>query len=175
MKRNKQILILIFSLFASLLFHSELHAQDREKISGLFPGIPFPRFAQQVNSMTGYRFYYSMELQGFQVNISAKENTLTQILEAIFDQTDFKFSIDSENRVFITKNTPLDLRLSKDFFDRLKTDGEADSLNRQSDIERAYSRNKLYVIGNPSNQKEVNAVLNNLQDRCLAVFLQFLL
>lgn len=153
MKENRFILILIFLLFTNFLDQKELHAQGQEKISGLFPGIPFPRFAHQVSTMTGFKFYYSYDdLKDFQVNISAKENTLTQILDAIFDQTDFKFSIDSDSRAFITKYTPLDLSLSKDFFERLKTDG--DSLNRQSDIERAYSRNKLYVVGNPSNQKE---------------------
>ncbi|MGY6744632.1 MAG: TonB-dependent receptor [Cecembia sp.] len=155
MKRNNLLLILIYSLVISSLFHAPLHAQVQEKISGLFPGIPFPRFTQQVTSMTGYRFYFSPDdLQDFQVNISAKDNTLSQILEAVFDQTDFKFSIDSEKRVFITKYQPLDLKLAKDFFERGNSKEALDSLNRQTDIERAYSRNKLYVIGNPSSQKE---------------------
>ncbi|PSL02638.1 TonB-dependent receptor [Cecembia rubra] len=155
MTRNKLILILIFSLISCLFFQTALHAQEQQKISGLFPGISFPRFAQQVNSMTGYQFYYNQEdLADLQVNISAKDNTLTQILEALFEQTDFKFSIDTEKRVFITKHKPLDLKLAKDFFESPDPLLKTDSLTRQSDIERAFSRNKLYVIGNPGNQKE---------------------
>lgn len=126
-----------------------------ETINGLFAGIPFKRFIQQIEASKNFKFYFSEEeLQDLTVNISAIDNTLDQVLSGIFDNTDFVFTIDEKNRVFITKGKKLDLGLTEDFF-LPKTDiTKQDSLARLSDIERTFSRNKLYVIGTRSTGQE---------------------
>ena len=156
MKIMKPIHLLIIIVLLISNFQ-ESKAQDTESISGLFPGISFVRFAQQIESMSSYRFFFSKaELENFQVNISAKDNSIQQILNAVFDQTEYRYSIDGQKQIFITKYNALDLRLPEDFFNTNDKVGENDSLQRQNDIERAYSRNKLYVIGDPGPQKEAS-------------------
>ncbi|MFD2202100.1 TonB-dependent receptor [Shivajiella indica] len=148
-----------FLLWLVLIFSNAGFAQDlktgEEKITGLYPGITFSRFSQLIESGTAYRFYFSQEdIKDVQVNISAKDNTLSQILSSIFEATELKFSIDDQKRVFITKQNKLNLELPTDFFTKSFSSNIQDSLQRQMDIERAYSRNKLYVIGTASNQNE---------------------
>ncbi len=126
---------------------------EEEKISGLFPGISFSRFSSQIESSTDYRFYFKKtDVDSIQVNISAKDNSISQILEGIFKNTDLKYTIDEQNRVFITKGKPLELSLAKDFFESVNSLDEEDSISRISDTERAFSRNKLHVLG--SSQSE---------------------
>jgi hypothetical protein len=150
---------IIWILWLSLISFNLAFAQDsnvvEEKITGLYPGIPFSRFVQIIESGSNYRFYFSQdEVKDIQVNISAKDNSLSQILGTIFEDTDLKFSIDDKQRVFITLTNRLNLELPAGFFNKSLSSNLQDSLQRQTDIERAYSRNKLYVIGTNTNQKE---------------------
>jgi hypothetical protein len=155
MKRKFLLLIIVFGLFLPFAKGQVSKSNDAEKINGLFAGIPFTRFVQQIESSTSFRFYFSQnETADLQVNISAKENTLEQVLGGIFDNTEFKFVIDENKRVFITKEKPLNLRLPDSFFKPILSDNDLDSVQRLADVERTYSRNKLYVIGTSSSNKE---------------------
>lgn len=153
--KSKMILILWLSLISCYISFAQDSKILEEKFTGLYPGIPFSRFVQIIESGSNYRFYFSQdEVKDIQVNISAKDNSLSQILQPIFEDTDLKFSIDDKQRVFITLTNKLNLELPADFFTKSLSSNLQDSLQRQSDIERAYSRNKLYVIGTNSGQKE---------------------
>jgi hypothetical protein len=146
--------ILIALMYSRLAFSQDIKVGE-EKITGLYPGITFERFSQLIESSTKYRFFFSHEdVKEVQVNISAKENSLSQVLGSILEDPELKFSIDDQQRVFITRFNKLDLVLPTDFFTKSLSVSEQDSLQREMDIERAYSRNKLYVIGNSSNRKE---------------------
>ncbi|MFC0264286.1 TonB-dependent receptor [Fontibacter flavus] len=152
----KSVLFFLFFCIYSMHGISQTESPKDEKISGLYPGITFNRFAQLIENSHGYTFYFIQEdIQDIQVNISAKDNTLTQVLSSIFENTDLKFSIDHRKRVFITKNSALDLNLSPSFFEASGSTSEERGTARMSDVEREYSRNKLYVIGSNTNQKEV--------------------
>lgn len=151
MKARSLLLAILILCFGQNSFAQE----DAQKFSGMFPGITFQRFARQVEQQSDYRFYFlEKDISEIQVNISAADNTLRQILQSIFADTDLKFTIDEKNRVFISKNQALRTALRPDFFN-YDPDGKlSDSLDRQEDIAREFSRNKLYVIGSPSNKKE---------------------
>jgi hypothetical protein len=141
-------------------------AQEVERFSGMYPGIPFTRFVQQMESASSYRFYFSAEkLQDFRVNISAQENTMAQMLEGIFDQTEFNFSIDNKKRVFITEGKKLNLRIANNFLNNNEPSSSFGSTSRQEDTDRAFSRNKLYIIGTGSNQNEatISGVITGLE------------
>jgi hypothetical protein len=142
--------------FFSILCLIPALAQDHsKKFSGLFPGISFQRFARQIEAQSDYEFYFlEKDVSEIQVNISAAENTLPQLLVTIFEGKDLKFSIDGSNRVFISKNSALEVKLAEDFFKKRDREIKGDSLGAQSDIDRAFSRNKLYVIGSQGSQTE---------------------
>lgn len=158
MRKLTIILILQFAI-CNLSLAQEI-SQDGQRITGLFPGISFERFASQIESKTAYRFYFDpTALSEIQVNISAKDNTLPQILTGIFETTEFKFHIDEKNRVFITLGVPLDNSLNPNFFKPIEDQNSLDSLQRQKDIDRVYSRNKLYILGETNPSKTGTATL----------------
>ncbi len=138
-----------------LSFSQALWAQEsEEKITGLYPGLSFDRFARQIESSTSYTLFYDKAaMDTVQVNLSAKDNTLAQLLETILEGSKWKYTIDSKKRVFITYGKILNIELSKNFFEANAAVQSKDSIIRLSDLERAFSRNKLYVIGNPTNKK----------------------
>ncbi|SIS55283.1 TonB-dependent receptor [Belliella pelovolcani] len=114
-------------------------------ISGIFVGKSFTEFAETVSASTPYQFYFDAEeLTDIRVNLSLENSNLRDVLFAIFEKTDFKYSIDERDRVFITKGRNLTLRLSPTFFLENSQQGTAAGL---SDGDRTFSKNKLYVIG----------------------------
>src|SRR5690554_5754100 len=122
--------LLLFCAFLILLLPS-LFAQEKgdEKISGLFSGLSFERFAVMVEAQSSYRFYFkNEEVDSLQINVQAYENDLPQILNRIFKETDLIYSIDYKNRVFITKENPMDLALSPGYFLRGKKETVADDV-----------------------------------------------
>lgn len=149
--RNWSFLILILLCCFSL---NVLAQDDAQKFNGMYPGITFQRFARQIESQSDYRFFFlEKDVSEVQVNISASDNTLAQMLQGIFAGSDLKFTIDENNRVFISKSQALRVSLRPDFFTYTDMESE-DSLSRQKDISREFSRNKLYVIGSPSVKKQ---------------------
>lgn len=150
--RMRSLLMIIF-LF---LLGQNLFAQDEaQRFNAMYPGITFPRFARLIESQSDYHFYFlEKDIADIQVNISASDNTLPQMLQAIFEGTELKFSIDQEKRVFVSKNQALSVSLRPDFFTFAQEGDGDDGLGRQKDIAREFSRNKLYVIGSPSTKKE---------------------
>ena len=157
---NKLIILVVFCgiYFIPRTWAQEIK-QEEERISAIFPGLNFDRFAKQIESQTSYRFYFSREDVGnLIVNISAKDNTISQVLDGVFEGTNLKYHVDGQHRVFITKGNALDTSLPKDFFSQVP-ELEKDSILRQTDINRAFSRNKLYVIGKTDNSGKTEAVL----------------
>jgi hypothetical protein len=158
--RNTLLLINLLLLLAHPGLGQE---RNQEKITGIFAGITFERFANQIENSTNYRIFFSpRDVQDLVVNVSAKENTIQQVLEGVLEQTDLKFSIDSQNRVFITRLQKLDFNFSSGFFDANRQSDGADSAGRTQDVDRVFSRNKLYQIGNPGNLSSAEAILSGM-------------
>lgn len=142
-------------IFIVLLFMGGLgsgFAQDQkssqEKITGLFPGISFSRFVNSVESQTSYQFYYKQsDVKDIQVNISAKDNDLADVLKLIFEGKEMQFRIDKSKRVFIYRSGPFHTGLSANFFQQDPQQGEFESMSSELDLDRAFAKNKLWVIG----------------------------
>ena len=66
--------------------------------------VPLQQFLTAVESQVNYHFYYdNAEFDSTLVTVSAKQQPLVVVLKSAFDSTDFKFSIDAKNRVFISR------------------------------------------------------------------------
>ncbi|MCH7409719.1 carboxypeptidase-like regulatory domain-containing protein [Belliella sp. DSM 111904] len=149
MNKNSLLTILL-SLIINLNTFCQTGGNQNRSITGVFIGKSFGEFANTVSNITPYTFYYIEEdVKDLKVNLQLEDSNIREVLYIIFEKTDLKFSIDNENRVFITKGTPLNLRLSSSFF--IQTDSIDNGL-KIKDIDRSYSRNKLYVIGESHNQ-----------------------
>ncbi len=135
-------------------------------VSGEFYNIKFPQFVQQAEAQTSFHFYYDeAALDSFIINIKLNDKPLPDALQQIFSNTDFRFSIDALNRVFITKNKTLQTTLAADFFnpDKKLAAPENEIVQnenlKQEKTKTAFTENKLFEIGNKSSAKKNNAIL----------------
>ncbi|MEO8766304.1 MAG: carboxypeptidase-like regulatory domain-containing protein [Ginsengibacter sp.] len=149
-----------------ILFAFSVQGQNI-RITGDFYNYTFPHFVQEVEKAQHYHFYYNeTALDSFMVNIKMVDQPLAEALKMVFANTNYQFSIDATNHVFITKNTVLQTTLSADFFNPDKTKAgttEPDSLlNETAKKEKtrsAFIENKLYEIGSGASAKKGNSVL----------------
>src|SRR5580698_124221 len=94
----------VFIFIVSLFFAFESFGQQEQLISGDFSGMSFERFVHQIESTTKYHFYFdTTETNNLTFNLIVNQKTLQIILQEVFLQTDFRYSIDSDMHVFITK------------------------------------------------------------------------
>src|SRR4030095_4244908 len=76
--------------------------QDANRISGDFSGISFQEFAHSIEGKTDYHFYFNVQdLDSLKVNLQVREERLNEILKKIFENTVFRFAIDTLHNVFI--------------------------------------------------------------------------
>ena len=92
-------------LFAALLFTciSSLHAQEKNLISGNFVQSTFDDFINKIESQTDYTFYYDRKnLDSLRITIEVKSVFLSSLLNKVFEKTQFEYSIDKSNNIFIS-------------------------------------------------------------------------
>jgi hypothetical protein len=161
MSRTQKIYL---GLFLLCLLPFATNAQE-QRITGNFPSVKFSSFVQQVEQSTSYRFYFDETmLDSFVVNISANNLTITELLQKVFQQSGYHFTINS-NKVYVTKQLPFQSTLPDDFFDRSKT--SKDSITQTPVIAetnvkekiKAPVENKLFEIGNRSAQSKNKVTL----------------
>ena len=93
------------------------------------------------------------------------DQPLTEALRLVFNNTNYRYSTDASNHVFITKNTILQTTLSEDFFnpDNAKASLEPDALqiepSKKEKTKSSFTENKLFEIGSKSSAKKSNAVV----------------
>ena len=147
---------LLFTLFA---------AAQNKTISGEFYNIKFPGFAKEAEAGNAFHFYYSQaQLDSFTVNVKLANQPVEDALRQIFAHTDFRFSIDAANNIFITKNRSLQTTLAKDFFNpaAINTADEIDTSQNEAikgKSKPTFTENKLFEIGSKSSAKKNNAVV----------------
>jgi CarboxypepD_reg-like domain/TonB-dependent Receptor Plug Domain len=151
------------TLCCLIFFIISARAQE-VRLSGEYNNIPFSQFVKQVEVKSNYHFYYDgAALDSFNINISLNDETLSAALNTIFSKTDFHFSFDALNHVFITKNKTMQTTLAPDFFTPDKVNAPTEELqNEQAAKEKtkpAFAENKLFVVGSKSNAKKGNSVL----------------
>ncbi|MHA7131205.1 TonB-dependent receptor [Algoriphagus namhaensis] len=118
------------------------------KLNGMYPQMSFARFAESIEGSTPYRFYYKNEdVKDLVVNLQLSDATLSATLAEIFSGSDLVFSIDRENKVWITRDRKLQMDFASNYFQVRESAAEAassvDSLDR-------FAKNKLYTIGRAS-------------------------
>lgn len=91
-----------------------------------------------------HHFYFDeSQLSDLKINLSARNRTLPDILKAAFSRTSFRFSIDADRNIFITKYAPL---LTKAAWEQAIEDSllEVNSL--------VANENRVYTIGIRTNK-----------------------
>src|SRR5688572_3424741 len=158
MKRDYLLIVLI-------LISSVCMAQKPSSVSGNFDSTRAEEFFKQVEAQTSYRFYYDVsQIDSLVISLNAKDVALPDLLRQAFAKTDFLFSIDNQNRVFITRKVQVVTALPKDYFKKTAdTITTANTININQPVKTAKkinSENKIYEIGTKSGSKPGAIIIN---------------
>jgi hypothetical protein len=85
-------------------------------VSGDFQHLPFEQFVRELEIQTGYRFYFDPgTVDSLRVTLRVQDQSLPVVLQQAFQASQLYFTIDDENRVFVSK-TPLTPLVPNTFF-----------------------------------------------------------
>lgn len=146
-------------------------AQDTNKklISVDFNQVRIEQFVSDLESKTGYHFYYSpAQFDSLKVTVQASNKTLEAVLDMAFQHTDFHYSI-SNDLVFLSKGRQVYPHLAPGFFIDQAQPTQAVQVpaapvdyadEKEKKVAEATTENKLYEIGiRTNNIKAGNATL----------------
>ena len=146
-------ILLAFLVVVCCVTQGQAQQAARLLVSGSFKAVTLEEFAQAVEAQTHYQFYFdAAAVDSLFVTLEAKEQPLSALLSQIFRNTDFQFSIDDRERVFISKGRQLSVQLPEDFFEPMEvTAANAPQVaalqTEEKEAKKAGSELKLYAIG----------------------------
>lgn len=157
-------LSLLFCSF--ILFGITVTAQKKMTVSGTFNQLPAEAFFRQIEQQTPYFFYYDIkQLDSTRINLSVKDQPLTRVLEQAFQNTDIRFSVDDQDRVYITRKVQILTTLPAGFFEQNTTEKPenpvaSNILTDSRDVKKVTSEVKTYEIGvKNNNSRQANAMI----------------
>ena len=162
---SKKILSVIFlCLVASFL--SRAQTPQKERISGIFAGLEFERFAEMVENKTSYRFFFKTEdVKGIVVNLNAYDSPIGNLLREILKPEEIFFTIDPEQRIFLSKQKRLEIGLPADFFQIQQENVEPNEIEASlsENANQDFAKNRLWEVGNAgANPTKTNAILKGI-------------
>jgi len=131
------------------------------KISGMYAGMSFDRFAANIESDTPYRFFFKeKDVAGILVNLQLTNSELKDALDQIFAKSALTYTIDKSNQVWINRGLRLTLDFPSDYF---QIQQRNDSATSASDSLEAFAKNKRFIIGRASdNSNSKTATLSGI-------------
>lgn len=150
----------LLPLILLICFFAELKAQTNPvKLTGMYLGMSFERFATRIESESDFKFYYrKKDVENIQVNLQANDSDIKMILNQVFAETGLTYSIDESNRIWVSKGKKILIEFPKDYF--LVQDRQ-DNLAQAGDSLGAFDKNKRFVIGRSTdNPQSKTAVLS---------------
>ncbi|MGH2648287.1 MAG: carboxypeptidase-like regulatory domain-containing protein, partial [Ginsengibacter sp.] len=128
----KRVLCL-WALFI-LLFAAKVLGQTSSDnlVTGNFNEATFDAFVKKVEAQTTFHFYYNPAwFDSITITISANKAYLSSVLDKILGKTNWHYTIDDENHVFITKGFTLAKELPYGFFNDKTDTAESTAKNEQ--------------------------------------------
>ncbi len=135
----------IIIVFAILILALNGFGQAGKTISASYEQTPFEQFVRDIESKTDYHFYYNAaELDSITVTLNVSDKSLPYILQQVFQNTDFRYALDSRNRVFIARRFEILTSLPPGFFGKKRNpmDSIAISWRDYSDSAEEKTREK---------------------------------
>ena len=157
-KQNHIILSLTFVLLAFCLQSKAQTDTTGPLITAEFKNISVETFLLDIESRTGFHFYYkTADFDSLKIDISVNNEPWYKVLSLAFMNTGLIFAKDHESHIFISKQVTIKTALPDDFFDDTLKKNKKVTLNAAhvnndtSDTEKiavgANLENKLYFIG----------------------------
>jgi hypothetical protein len=144
-----------------MVFFKLVSAQDGNKktISVNFQQAKIEPFVSELESKTGYHFYYNQaQFDSLKVTVQVTDKPLETVLDMAFHNTDFHYAI-TQQQVFLTKGRVVQTELASGFFNTqpaTETQKQAAVITdyaeeKQQKVPVATTENKLYEIGIKTN------------------------
>lgn len=144
--------LLLLVLFSILFVSAFAQRVPPPRISGIYAGMSFTRFASNIESDTPYRFFFKPEeVSGISVNLQLTNSELKDALDQIFTKSGLTYTIDKSNQVWITRGPRLILDFPSDYF---QIQQRNDLAIGASDSLEAFAKNKRFVIGKASDNPQ---------------------
>jgi len=115
-----KILVLFTILFCSFLCIGNPYAQTvpEKKITMRLDSARFHEFVRQVESQTGYYFYYdATKFDSLALDLNVKDLSIREVLDQVFKGSDFAYAIDGQKRIYITEGQKIITQLQPGLFD----------------------------------------------------------
>ena len=115
----KRLLLFTF-LFCCLLGFDQSVAQTvpDKKITMRLDSARFNDFVKQVESQTGYYFYYdATRFDSLTLDLNVKDLTIREVLDQVFRGSEFEYAIDDQKRVYVTQGQRIITQLQPGLFD----------------------------------------------------------
>ncbi|HXD78294.1 MAG TPA: TonB-dependent receptor [Puia sp.] len=152
--RCRPIRLLLYS--ACLVLSLQARAQLEPTVTGNFEGYTFGRLTARIETVTGYRFYYDpADFDSLSIEMTLNRATVRQILDELFQNTDFHYSIDSGKRIFITRHVTIVTTLPARFGGPVSAPGSKgqavfatdDEQPEKARLKQMLAENRVYDIG----------------------------
>src|SRR5690349_12333661 len=115
-----KILLPLFILFSAVLFSGNVLAQTtpEKKITIRLDSARFNDFVKQVESQTGYYFYYdASKFDSLTLDLDVKDLAIRDVLDQVFKGSEFEYSIDAQKRIYITQGQKIITQLIPGLFE----------------------------------------------------------
>ncbi|MCF0053065.1 TonB-dependent receptor [Dyadobacter chenwenxiniae] len=115
-----KILLPFFILFSVVLFSRGASAQatQEKKITMRLDSARFNDFVKQVESQTGYYFYYdASKFDSLTLDLDVKDLAIRDVLDQVFKGSEFEYSIDAQKRIYITQGQRIITQLVPGLFE----------------------------------------------------------
>jgi hypothetical protein len=161
--RKHQLLIAFNLIF--LLVGFSAHAQPGSKrVSLELKSTPIDSLIMELESQTGYRFYYDpAQFDSLRISVSVTNVSMQKVLELIFANSDYHFAIpDKQAYVLLTKGATIKTTLPPGFFSNPIADSLPATTPYYGDKKKtrvdASIENKLFEIGIRNNNPGTGSV-----------------
>ena len=154
--RKSTIILALLICFSQLL-----HAQENVLIDVNFKQADIGQVVNELKAKTSYTFYYEpAQFDSLRVTFIATQKTLPFILNTIFQNTAYNFTITSDHEVILTKNIRIAAELPPDFFN----DHQKSNLAPQQTVVTNQEEDKTFVQASPENKiYEIGQRTNNIK------------
>ncbi len=147
-----------FLCFCFLMIFKLTSAQEGNKklISVNFQQAKIEQFVSELESKTGYHFYYNPpQFDSLKVTLQVTDKPLESVLDLAFHNTGFHYTITAQQQVFLTKGREVKTELAEGFFnaqpanENTKQTAVVTDYTEESEkkVAEATTENKLYEIG----------------------------
>ncbi len=165
-------LLFFIALATGSAFAQKQEQKEDPKVSGLFAGVSFERFAELVEKDTPYRFLFKKEeVANLTVSLQANGDKLEDVLGVLFLKSEFTFSISKDFEVFIFKGEKKAVEFLPNYFQ-----APSKATLSAASVQDEFVRNRRYIIGVPGPgteaklQGKVISLENNLPIEGAIVF-----